>query len=255
MSNNKDTIQENPQGHFVKRAPKYNQSSYWVNDPALIKKIWDLAQAGPEAYVLDIAIGTGKVAEAFHGRVKYVVGMDICQEMIQQAKERADKIVLTPAENLPFKDNIFDACVCRQGLQFMKLEAVLSQIYRVLKPGGRVVLCHLTAYGEKDKAETFFIQKLRNPARKNFFLPDDFLCLLKKQLFRDIESFEYLTRESVNQWINNGALNENAKAKIREMYENSSDDLRKIHNLQFKNGDIFDTMKMFLVKAIKNQNE
>ncbi len=154
-----------------------------MNDPVLIRKIRDLADPGPKARVLDIAIGTGKVAQAFHGRVKDVVGVDICQEMARQAKGCVDKIVLAPAENLPFKNNVFNVCVCRQGLQFMDIDNVFSQIYRVLKPGGRVVLCHLTAYGREDKDETFFIQRLRNPARKNFFLPDDFLRLLKNKAF------------------------------------------------------------------------
>jgi len=141
-------MQENAAQHFIKRAKKYNSSSSWAGDTVLIGKIRDLADYGPQAYILDIAIGTGKIAQAFRGHVKCVVGVDICTEMVQQAKECADKIVLTPAENLPFQNNTFDTCVCRQGLQFMQLDAVLSEIRRILKPGGLVVLCHLAAYGK-----------------------------------------------------------------------------------------------------------
>ncbi len=241
----------NPRSHFKKRAGKYNHSSYWVNDPELIKKICDLAAAGLEARVLDLAIGTGKIAKVFHKKVKEVVGIDICPQMSKQAKQYADRIILTPAEKLPLKNNIFDACVCRQGLQFMDLKKVIPEIYRVLKPGGRLVLCHLTAYGDKDKKETFLIQKLRNPARRNFFLPADLTCLLKKQAFKNIKSFEYITKESVNQWIDNGALDETAKVKIRKAYEESSFGFRKAHKLKFENGDIFDNMKMMIVKAVK----
>jgi len=91
----------------------------------------------------------------------------------------------------------------------------IKEMHRVLKPGGRLVLCHLTAYGEADKKEAFRIQKLRNPARKNFFLPEDFLKMLKKYKFSDLKSSEYITRESVNQWINHGAIGDEARERIR----------------------------------------
>jgi ubiquinone/menaquinone biosynthesis C-methylase UbiE len=242
---------ENPLGHFAKRACNYNHSSGWVNDKLLIKQICDLAQAGRKAKVLDIAIGTGKIAQAFFGRVKYVAGIDICWEMARQAMGRADKILLASAERLPFKNNMFDVCVCRQGLQFMDAGVVLAEIRRVLRPGGRVVLCHLTAYGRGDRGQTFLIQKLRNPARKNFFLPQDFQRLLKNEYFTGIEFFEYVTRESVNQWISHRAIDEKQKRKIKEVYINSPPVFKKLHKIEFKEKDIFDSMKMLIVRARK----
>ena len=237
--------------YFVKRARDYNYSARWVDDKILIKKIYRLATASPKAKVLDIGIGTGRIAQAFHGKVNRVVGIDICKEMTKQARGTADRIILSSAEKLPFKDNSFDVCVCRQGLQFMKLKKVLSEIYRVLKPRGTVVLCHLSAYGQEDREETFLIQKLRNPARKNFFLPEDFTRFLKEKNFIDIKSFEYLTRESTNRWIANSAISNAARREIRETYRKASKAFKKIHNIQFKEGDIFDSMKMVIVKARK----
>lgn len=237
--------------HFIKRAEKYNSSARWVDDKVLIRKIMDLAGAGRGDCVLDIGTGTGKIAQAFRSRVKHVVGVDICGKMVMQAKGCADQIVLTPAESMPFKDNVFSVCVCRQGLQFMNMEAVLEEIHRVLKPGGRAILCHLAAYGEKDKDESFLIQRLRNPARKNFFLPDDIPCLLRNNAFRDIESFEYISRESVNQWIDNAAISKNAKEQIKQAYRNASEDFKRIHRVKFEKDDIFDSMKMVIVSARK----
>ncbi len=237
--------------HFIQRAGIYDRSSQWVKDPVLIDKIKSLSDAGAQAHVLDVAVGTGKIAEAFRGHVRCVIGIDACWEMARQAMGRADKIILTPAEKLPFKSNTFDVCVCRQGLQFMELGEVLSEMLRVLKPGGRVVLCHLSAYGLQDKEEAFLIQKLRNPARKNFFLPEDFKKHLKAAGFKQIESFEYLTEESVNQWTDHGAIEKDAKNRIKEAYMNASDDFKRIHQISFLEGDIIDTMKMILVKAQK----
>ncbi len=236
--------------HFIKRAERYNSSARWVDDKALIREIMDLAGAGRGDYVLDIGTGTGKIAQAFRSRVKHVVGVDICGKMVMQAKGCADQIVLTPAESMPFKDNVFSVCVCRQGLQFMNMEAVLEEIHRVLKPGGRAVLCHLAAYGKEDKKEAFLIQKLRNPARKNFFLPEDIPNLLRKK-FSDLKSFEYISRESVNRWIDNGAISLDVREQIKQAYRNASEDFKRIHRVKFEKEDIFDSMKMVIVSARK----
>jgi len=254
VGNNSRAAKENPVKHFTKRAPLYNRSSSWVDDSVLIRTISGLAQAGPGSRVLDIAIGTGRIAREFKGSGSRVVGVDICPAMARKARACADTIVLTPAEKLPFKNDSFDLCVCRQGLQFMDLGKVVSEIRRVLKPGGRVVLCHVTAYGMIDKKETFFIQKLRNPARKNFFLPGDFVSVLKEKRFASVESFEYITEESVRRWINNGAIGEEEKSKIMAAYRSASEAFKRIHNVKFRaGGDIIDSMMMVIVRARKRE--
>jgi len=253
LSRGNNSIREGLKSYFSRRARQYDHSSGWVDDKPLINKIRRLARVSSRENLLDIAIGTGKIAQAFTGRAKYVVGLDICPKMAAYAKGKADKIFLADAEKLPFKNDSFDACVCRQGMQFMELDAALSEIYRVLKPGGRVILCHLAAYGKLDSKEAFLIQKLRNPARKNFFLPGDFARLMRNKSFADIEASGYITRESVNRWIANSAIDEDRKNKIRKAYVNSSRIFRRLHHIEFKDGDIFDSMKMVIVRASKRK--
>jgi len=242
---------ENVENHFVKRSKKYNYSSNWVADKVLIKKIYDMAEARSEDFVLDIAVGTGLIAKEFYKKVKKVVGVDICPTMVMQASKYTDKIVLSRIEDLPFDNNYFDICVCRQGLQFMQLDTSLSQIHRVLKVGGTVVFCHLTAYNNKDKKTAFCIQKLRNPARKNFFLPEDFFHLLKKYNFEEIKSEKYISKESINKWINHDAISQDQMKKIKIVYKEAPEEFIKIHNVRFTDNDIIDSMMMFIVKATK----
>ncbi len=242
-------MREAPVEHFRKRAQKYNVSSHWVHDPALIEKMFSLAEATPDSSVLDIAIGTGKISKAFFGRVRRVVGVDMCMDMVKGAKDATNAIVLGVGERLPFLENSFDVCVCRQGLQFMDADKVISEVYRVLKPSGRIVFCHLTAHGEEDRETSFLVQRLRNPARKNFFMPDDFIRLFKANNFTDIELFEYLSRESVNVWIDHGAIPSDEMDRIREAYRNAPPEFKNIHSIEFTESDIFDTMKLVIAKG------
>lgn len=237
--------------YFSKRAEKYNHSSNWVVDHDLIRKMFELSEAGSNAEVLDIATGTGLIAKEFLGKVNKVTGIDISHEMYKRAKGHMDEIHFSPMEKMPFDDNSFDVCVCRQGLQFVELNKAISEIYRVLKPGGVVVLCHLTAYGDEDKEFTYKIQKLRNPARKNYFMPNDILNELKKHGFKDSRNFSYISDESINKWIDNGAIPEENMEWIKNLYNNAPKDFVNIHKIRYTEDDIIDSMLFTIVKARK----
>jgi ubiquinone/menaquinone biosynthesis C-methylase UbiE len=242
---------ENANIHFKNRAEKYNRSSNWVADQELIRLMFDLSGAGPESEVLDIATGTGLIAREFHGRVRKVTGLDISPEMAAQAGEYVDELVFAPVEQMPFPDNSFDVVVCRQGLQFAELDRAIPEIYRVLKPGGTTVLCHLTAYNETDRELCFAIQKLRNPARRNYLMPADIADALEAAGFRDVANTEYLTDESVNQWIDNGAIPQESMDKIREFYRTADEDFKEIHDIRFEGDDIMDEMLMVIAVGRK----
>jgi DNA gyrase subunit B len=242
---------ENAEIHFKNRAAKYNRSSNWVADQELIRLMFDLSGAGPESEVLDIATGTGLIARQFYGRVKKVTGLDISPDMAKHAEGCMDEIVFAPVEKMPFPDDSFDMVVCRQGLQFVELGAAIAEIHRVLRPGGTTVLCHLTAYNETDRDLCFAIQKLRNPARRNYLMPADMAVALEATGFREVENVEYLSDESVNQWIDNGAIPQENMDRIRELYRSADDDFKEIHDIRFEDDDIMDEMLLVIATGQK----
>lgn len=238
--------------HFNLRSKKYDSSSNWVKDDELIKKIFDLSQVDSESFVLDIATGTGKLASYYSGKIKHLSGLDICMQMTDKAKAKYDNLIIGSAEEMPFEDNLFDAVICRQGLQFMDIDKVIPQIYRVLKPTGVTVLCHLVAYGETDKDLCFEIQRLRNPSRKNFLLPQTIPEKLKEYNFDQIKNIDYYSVESINQWINHGAIDDTNMDSIIKLYKNADDNFANLHQVKIMENDIFDTMLFGIVKATKN---
>lgn len=239
--------------HFQSRSKKYNKSSNWVSDSKLLELIYKIARPKPTDLVLDLCTGTGLVAKHFKGKVAEVIGLDITTDMTEQASKNLDRLIVSSVEKIPLADASVDICVCRQGLQFVNLRKVISEVMRVLKPGGRVVFCHLNAYGLYDRTDAFEIQALRNPARVNFFMPGDLESLLEEHGLHVDEVGQYRSVESVNQWIDHGASTEEERSKIHEIYKNASPEFKKLHEIEFRDNDILDTMLFLTIGASKSQ--
>jgi ubiquinone/menaquinone biosynthesis C-methylase UbiE len=98
--------------------------------------------------VLDLACGAGAVTRLVATRVGpegRVVGLDINPGMLAVARVAASAPNVEWREGsalkMPLPDATFDAAVCQQGLQFFPdRSAALSEVRRVLKPGGRLAL-------------------------------------------------------------------------------------------------------------------
>jgi ubiquinone/menaquinone biosynthesis C-methylase UbiE len=107
-----------------------------------------LAEAGrldSASRVLEIGIGTGRIALPLARHVRQVVGVDLSREMLAKLRAKIGPAAVAPvradASRLPFRDGCADAVV---GVHVFHLiprwRAVLGEIARVLRPGG--VLLH-----------------------------------------------------------------------------------------------------------------
>ncbi|HEV8526952.1 MAG TPA: methyltransferase domain-containing protein, partial [Actinomycetes bacterium] len=114
----------------------------WAED------ILKLAKLGGGERVLDVACGTGVVARGARealGSGADVVGCDINPDTLRVARSASAGLAIewrqADACSLPFPDSDFDVVLCQQGLQFFPdRAAALSEMRRVLRDGGRVVL-------------------------------------------------------------------------------------------------------------------
>lgn len=106
----------------------------------------DTAKVHPGDHVLDVGCFTGVLAREAHGRVGpsgRVVGVDSNPAMLTVARQIAPDIEWqeAAAEKLPFGDASFDVVASAFGLPYFNHTPALGEMWRVLKPGGRLILC------------------------------------------------------------------------------------------------------------------
>ena len=97
--------------------------------------------------VLDIAAGTGTSSMAFLAPGVEVIAADFSQGMLAEGRKRYPQLtfVFADAMKLPFKDAEFDVVTMSFGLRNVSDHKVaLGEFQRVLKPGGRLVICEFS---------------------------------------------------------------------------------------------------------------
>lgn len=91
---------------------------------------------------LDLGVGDGRVATGI--KAAKLIGADVSQVALDRARKRlpeAELVLLEPDEPLPFGDNEFDLVTCIETLEHVRdVQLALSEIRRVLRPGGRLAL-------------------------------------------------------------------------------------------------------------------
>ncbi|WP_299249240.1 bifunctional demethylmenaquinone methyltransferase/2-methoxy-6-polyprenyl-1,4-benzoquinol methylase UbiE [uncultured Cytophaga sp.] len=166
-----------------------------------IDKIWrkqalNLLKKDNPTYILDVATGTADLAIEAATRLKAttIVGIDIAENMLQIgrekiAKKQLDNIITLQkgdSEKINFEDNTFDAVIVSFGVRnFQHLEIGLSEIYRVLKPGGNIMVLE-------------FSKPQKAPFKQLYqFYFKNILPVVGKMVSKDTAAYTYLP-DSVN---------------------------------------------------------
>jgi demethylmenaquinone methyltransferase/2-methoxy-6-polyprenyl-1,4-benzoquinol methylase len=107
----------------------------------------DLARVGPGSAALDVATGTGDLAVELARRGAEVTGSDFAPAMLEIARRKAPGLRFEEGDALSLEHpaDSFDAVTVGFGARnFADLDRGLSEMARVAKPGGRVVVLEIT---------------------------------------------------------------------------------------------------------------
>jgi demethylmenaquinone methyltransferase/2-methoxy-6-polyprenyl-1,4-benzoquinol methylase len=156
----------------------------------------DAVAASPGEKVLDLAAGTGTSSEPFAHDGAVVVPSDFSLGMLRVGKSRREDLpfVAGDATRLPFADASFDAVTISFGLRNVDdTTGALREMLRVVRPGGRVVICEFS-HPTWAPFRTLYMNYLMRA-----------LPAVAGAVTRDKGSYDYLA-ESIRAWPDQEAL-------------------------------------------------
>lgn len=134
------------QAMFDRIAPRYDRMNRLLTfglDQRWRRVALDAVAVGRGDLVVDLACGTGDLAELAAQRGARVIGVDFAREMLRHAHARRVGAALVQGDGLalPLADGAASVLTCGFALRnFVALPPVLAECARVLRPGGRLAL-------------------------------------------------------------------------------------------------------------------
>ncbi|MFC2095437.1 class I SAM-dependent methyltransferase [Candidatus Bipolaricaulota bacterium] len=142
------SYEERAKAIFGQRADHYT-TSVAHTDQQVLGRLVKIADPKRNWRVLDIGTGTGHTALAFAPHVREVVGLDLTEEMLNEARKLAEErnvdnvtFLIADVHRLPRElDESFDLVTCRRAAHhFSDIDLALSEMVRALRPGGLMLI-------------------------------------------------------------------------------------------------------------------
>ena len=178
--------------------------------------------------LLDIGTGAGHTAFAFARRIAQVEALDLTREMLEQvergAQERGLRNIhcqLGDAEALPYPDDTFDIVTSRLcAHHFQDARASVSEVARVLRPGGTFLLEDSMA-PEDAALDTFFntFELLRDPSHVRNYSRSQWQGMLAEVGFSSEVLGEWMLEQDFEAWTLRISTPETGVAHLRFLFE------------------------------------
>ncbi|MFA5923745.1 MAG: methyltransferase domain-containing protein [Methylococcaceae bacterium] len=186
----------------------------------------DLSGVSATDDVLDVACGPGLVACEFALHAKHVTGIDITPKMIEQAKKRQQDKSLTNLTwqvgdvlPLPFADSHFSVVITRYSFHhLLKPAAIMAEMCRVCKPGGKIMVIDVVQSPEKVDAFDC-LEKLRDPSHVHALTFSEMASIVDASGLTNIKTAQYKVEGELEQQLKASFPNPGDAKKIREMFK------------------------------------
>ena len=147
---------------FDRVAPEWSSLRSGYYDEDVISKLQDAHILKDDMVLVDLGAGDGYLSRAIASKVDTVIAVDISEAMLKELSKKAEKqeiknirTVLGDGCDMPLSDNSADIVCANMFLHHIDEPiTAIKEMYRILKPGGRVFLADLREHGNKEFRET-----------------------------------------------------------------------------------------------------
>ncbi len=229
---------------FSKHAERYSKSQSFASGSDLAVLIEALEPKGTDE-ALDVATGTGFTAVSLAKKTRNVIGIDLTEEMLEQARALARSQGLTnvsfdlgDAMKMEYPDASFDIVTTRRATHhFDDLPRFLSEAKRVLKRGGKIGVVDMSP---PKGAESFAnrIERLRDSSHVEAFTPEAWGLMIARAGFRRISSEILDERVTFERWLYPVELGGKEDRAVRSAWRSAPEPVRGLLKAEFVGGEI-----------------
>lgn len=194
---------------FTQQAETLSTSPIFT-DRHLVERIKSAAEISKKSRILDIGCGPGIVAAALATEAKEVIAFDLTPAMIHRTRLRCIEAKLTNvqfvvghAEKIPLNNTIFDVVMTRLTFHhFSNPVAVSSEIVRVLRPNGKIVIVDIVSSEDPEEAKLHnALEILRDPSHVRMFSPSEFKALVESAGLKITMEDSWTQKREFSEWI------------------------------------------------------
>ena len=212
-------------------------------------------------YGVDIATGAGFTAFAIAPFTDTVVATDLTSQMLEQVKAIREERGVTnvertrvAAEWLPFKDASLDLLTCRTAPHhFLDVSAWLSEVSRVLRPGGVFVLADTTSPEEPEVADWMNDVELRRDLSHIWNLSPSQWRTAVEKVGLEVTDWELCpVHLEFYDWTQRSGMPEADMLKLRNDFQSASPEVKAAFHIQPEaNGEFWFYWDAVIIRAVK----
>ncbi len=219
---------------FTRQAVPFSTAKAIADEKAL-QLLIDMAGAGPEDTVLDVACGGGNVVCAFARVARHATGIDMTPAMLERAARLATEKQLSNVNwdrgdvgSLPYPGGAFSIVVTRFSFHhFPDPPAVLREMKRVCAPGGRILVADMHTSVVQAKADEFNrMELLRDPSHVRALHLEELQALFQAAGLPQARLASYELRDELENLLGRSFPHPGDDEKIREIFRASARDDR-----------------------------